>query len=260
MNGYTAMAFFDELHKIAADAEEEADKAKRIALLGGAGALGGTIAIPLAGQAAQAAAAREAAMEGGEELVGRLSKASPVPIVRDPRGGMGAYMSRRASKMMGMGDEAKILLPHGKGAGGVLAHEMGHAQFDKGLGGKLTQNIPARIAFGLSSLASPVAGAAAGYGIEDPRIGLGVAAGVPLAIAAPTLISEGVASFKGMRNLRRAGASPEQLRRAGKTLRRAFGTYAGKSLMDTGLGVGGYGVGRYVRKSSEPEVEAATEA
>lgn len=215
----------------------------------GAGTVGGAVSEA----AMMDAAKREAAMEGGEALFGNLEKASPVPVVRDPRGDMGAYMSERAVKMSGMGDEAKILLPHGKSPAGVLGHEMGHAQFDKKLLGKATQNIPARIAFNLSSLGSPLAGAAAGYGIDDKATGLGVAAGIPLAIAAPTLLSEGVASFKGMGNLRRAGANPAQLAAARKTLLRAFGTYAGKAGMDTGLGLGGYSVGRYMRGASEEE-------
>ena len=253
----TAAAFFDELTKIAkkqsADPETRMAEGRKMMGLGAAGAGAGMIGNAGAGAAMMDAAQREMAMEGGEEVFRNLEAASPVPVVRDPRGGMGAYASKPASKMMGLGDEAKIILPEGKSPAGVLGHEMGHAQFDKKFLGKATQNIPARIAFNLSTIGSPLAGAAAGYGIDDKATGMGVAAGIPLAIAAPTLLSEGVASVKGMGNLRRAGANPAQLAAARKTLLRAFGTYAGKAGMDTGLGLGGYGVGRYMRGASEAE-------
>lgn len=242
----------DEFIKIAKD-----DDGRKAMLAGAAGAGAGMVGSGLSAQAAGLAGEREAAMEGSDALRQTVAKGSPVPIKSNPmaaQAGGGAYANTRAAKMMGLGDEAQILVDStGKGPSSVLAHEIGHAKFDKSGLGKMTQNIPARLAFNMSSLASPLAGVGAGYGIDDDRKALAVSAGVPLAIAAPTLLSEGAATMKGLSHLRRAGATPAQMAAARKTLLRAFGSYAGKAGMDTGLGVGGYGVGRHLRGALEEE-------
>jgi len=118
----------------------------------------------------------------------------------------------------------------------ILAHEIGHAHFQKSMLGKLTQNIPARAAHALGPLAgfAPIAGDA----IRSTS-GKALAIAAPLLLAAPTLVSEGVATYKGHSLLTEAGASPEELSDYRKKMLHGFGTYAQSPIAGTALAASG---------------------
>ena len=59
----------------------------------------------------------------------------------------------------------------------------------------------------------------------------------PLITSAPMLISEAAASRKGIKYLKEQGASKEYLKEAKKHLGKAFGTYASKALVGSGVGL-----------------------
>ena len=59
---------------------------------------------------------------------------------------------------------------------------------------------------------------------------------VPLALSAPVLISEGMASKHGIKLLKESGAGKEAIKEAKKRLGKAFGTYATGALSAVGLG------------------------
>jgi hypothetical protein len=102
----------------------------------------------------------------------------------------------------------------------VLAHEVGHAHVDKHILGRLIQSRTARVASGV------VPGVLAGIGA-----GLLMAKGkkwgllLPAALAAPTILSEMLASHKGSKLLDEAKASPEQKGRYHDTMRRGLKSY-----------------------------------
>lgn len=115
----------------------------------------------------------------------------------------------------------------------LLAHEIGHANIEKSRLGRLLQNRYTLTAGGLSPVAGLASGGARGALAArrgDERDGLGATVGksliVPGLLAAPQLAYEGLASIKGMRMLRRAGASKPIVDNARKTLGRYWGTYA----------------------------------
>ena len=101
----------------------------------------------------------------------------------------------------------------------TLAHELGHAELDKRLWGKLVQNPIARGAFPWT----PVAGALGGVLLsKGKKLGLLL----PVATVAPTLISEGAASAKGKKLLKDVGATKKELEEYKKEMGMAFGTYS----------------------------------
>jgi len=100
----------------------------------------------------------------------------------------------------------------------TLAHELGHAELDKRLWGKIVQHPIARGAFPWT----PVAGAIGGVLLsKGKKMGMLL----PLATATPTLISEGMASSKGSKLLRDIGATKKEVDKYKKEMGGAFGTY-----------------------------------
>ena len=132
-----------------------------------------------------------------------LRAMSPVPVRSTPfaeHTGGGYFSSNPSDKHIGIHDTDPNV--H------VLAHEIGHAQFDDSLLGSIAQS---RIARGIGYIA-PFIGLAAGplmgsKGTERALKSLVLALG----LAAPTLLSEGVADYKGYKLLQQAGASDEEL-------------------------------------------------
>jgi hypothetical protein len=102
----------------------------------------------------------------------------------------------------------------------TLAHEIGHAQIDKHILGQLIQSRAARVASGI------VPGVLAGIGA-----GLLMAKGkkwgllLPAALAAPTVLSEMMASHKGSKLLDETGATAEQKESYRDRMRQGLGTY-----------------------------------
>jgi hypothetical protein len=90
----------------------------------------------------------------------------------------------------------------------ILAHEIGHARFHESGLGKVLQNPYVR---GGTTIASPMAAYAAGRFLPGWKAkALGIT-GAALGLNAPTLISEGVADYKGHKLLKELGATPEEL-------------------------------------------------
>lgn len=119
----------------------------------------------------------------------------------------------------------------------IVAHELGHGEIERSRLGRIFQNR-----------------ATAGLGTYAPHIGIasGVASGLsdnenvqragllaPVAMSAPQLGYEAVASLKGLRRMRRAGASKEQIRNARKTLAAAWGTYGTRAAVGAGSAYAG---------------------
>ena len=101
----------------------------------------------------------------------------------------------------------------------TLAHELGHAELDKRLWGKIVQSPVARGFFPWT----PVAGALGGVLLSrGKKLGLLL----PVATATPTLISEVGASAKGKKLLKDVGATKKELEKYKKEMKGAFGTYA----------------------------------
>ena len=90
----------------------------------------------------------------------------------------------------------------------ILAHEAGHAEFDRELLGKLVQSKMLR---GAAGMAIPIGTliAATATGSLARRIAL--SAGTAAALQVPLLTGEGVASMRGHKMLEEHGASTEQL-------------------------------------------------
>lgn len=145
----------------------------------------------------------------------------------------------------------------------VLAHELGHAQYDSGVknrnGGKLGKLAHDSRHF-LSTHEKPVKylrrgvgfyqGLKAGRDGEDKEH-LAKTIATSSLLESPTLVSEAMASRKGLQLLKQAGATKKQLKASRKSLGLAFGTYAvgaaGSVIKDLGM----YGAGRVIGKHTK---------
>ena len=117
----------------------------------------------------------------------------------------------------------------------VLAHEIGHANIDKSRLGRIVQN---NVTTHLGNLGgkSLVGGLSGGLsGMSDNQNVQRLGRWAPLLMAAPQLAYEGGASISGLMNLRRQGASSQQMRKAVGTLLPAWGTYAARPVISTGI-------------------------
>lgn len=90
----------------------------------------------------------------------------------------------------------------------ILAHELGHAEFDKTLLGRAVQSPVAR---GLSIPAMSIGMIIAATATGNLRQRLALSTGVVAAGQLPLLTGEGVAWYKGHKMLKEHGASPEEL-------------------------------------------------
>jgi hypothetical protein len=110
----------------------------------------------------------------------------------------------------------------------TLAHEVGHAHVDQHILGKLIQSRAARVASGI------VPGVLAGIGA-----GLLMAKGkkwgllLPAALAAPTVLSEALASHKGGKLLEEHGATEEQQQSYRNHMRQGMRSYLLAPLLGT---------------------------
>lgn len=143
----------------------------------------------------------------------------------------GHFSKKVVPKITGSDKSFVLMGSELKGNPHVLAHELGHAEFDKTMLGKATQNLP------VGQLRNPMLsmgiGAASGAltGMSDNETVQRVGRWAPLALQAPMLMSEAAASLKGHSNLKRLGATAEQLKRYRRTMLPAFGTYAGAAAL-----------------------------
>lgn len=114
----------------------------------------------------------------------------------------------------------------------TLAHELGHAEFDKGTLGRLVQSPLARAAAGMSvSIGAMIALTAEG----NLSRRLAMSTGAVAAGQIPLLTGEAVAWYKGHQMMKDHGASPEQLAHLRSQALRLGSTY----LQPAAVGLGG---------------------
>ena len=145
------------------------------------------------------------------------------------------------------------------GSASTLSHELGHGEYSldiaKGAGGKIGKfmhkaAVPSRVldhpAFFLPArLGNAYHGACAGRsskrkeleGEKDNMLNKHRAWALPAIIDAPKVISEGMASAKGYKMLKDAGASKKYLKHTKKDLTKAGLTYLGSAMMNSGVGL-----------------------
>lgn len=157
------------------------------------------------------------------ELWNKLREVSPVDVGIDDEAhihGGGFFDSKE--KRIGLSEKN----PHS------LAHEMGHAELDKNFLGRAVQHPVGRAVFPWT----PVAGALGGVLLSKGKK-MGVL--LPIMTAAPTLLSESLATRKGAKKLKEVGATEEEIDQYKKELKDSFGTYSSigpEAVMAGGLG------------------------
>ncbi len=159
---------------------------------------------------------KEAKESGEDTLFSRLRKSSPVPVTVDPKDPMfgsirGGYYDRDPNRI-GMAEENP----------NTLAHEIGHAEFDKSMLGRITQSRAAH----LGHMLGPIAASATGFIPTKTPTQKALALGLPLLATMPTMVSEGVASVKGHGKMKEHGATEEELSAYRRQLAKAYLTYA----------------------------------
>lgn len=151
--------------------------------------------------------------------------------------------------------------------GDLIAHEIGHAHFDKGEAkgvgekiGKAAHKIYLKGGAIQHLVAAPVAGIAAGIrsgrkkaekeaeGKEESKLNRHSAWAAPLAVQTPGLVSEAAASKYGYNLLKKAGASKKYLKHTKGKLLGAFGTYATIAAANAGTGELARGIAYRMRK------------
>jgi hypothetical protein len=139
----------------------------------------------------------------------QLVKSSPVPVRIDSEADRygGGYFDQ-AKKEIGLSEKNFT----------SLAHEVGHAQLDEHLLGRIIQSRIARLAYTMTPLAAMGAGMLLAKGKKWGLL-------LPIATVAPTLISEHMATDRGGRQLEKLRASPDQIREYKDTLAKSFKTY-----------------------------------
>ena len=143
------------------------------------------------------------------ELWNKLRGISPVKVKIDRKAAMhgGGYFDQQA-KMIGMSTKDYE----------TLAHEIGHAELDKRILGKLLQHPINRAFFPWT----PVAGALAGVGLAK---GKKWPLAIPALTSLPTLLSERWATRKGSKALKGVGATKKEIEDYKKVLKESGGTY-----------------------------------
>lgn len=164
----------------------------------------------------------------------QIEQGSPVPVLPHTLAkqvGGGAFLNRDHGDIKA----PSIVVDPDAPDQNILAHEIGHAQFQDSALGKFTQHPVARGA----QLAAPLASYAAGRYLPSSKLkALGIGA-ASLGLSAPTLISEGAADYKGYQYLKGLGASEEELEAYVKKLMLLQSTYAMLPLASAGLGAVG---------------------
>jgi hypothetical protein len=242
------------------------------------------------------AMAAEGALPGAEQLYERVRAASPVPVAEVPNfhnamfnpggsvvdkaerlGGIFGEKVREAAREVASQtpigqaqtaaraagvniEQPNIMMGSGFKQPSILSHELGHSELNRGVG-RLLQNRVTSFAHEVGKPIAGVVGLGTALASDDPRVQAAGALG-GAALTLPGLGYEGLASFKGLRRLREAGATPEQLQHASRVLKNAFGTYGGRSLAAVGAGVAGTGLGiggKAIYRGMKGEEKAAAE-
>lgn len=114
----------------------------------------------------------------------------------------------------------------------VLAHELGHADIDRNIVGKMIQNKVTSQAYPWTPVAGAVGGALLSRGKKWGAL-------LPIATAAPTLLSEWLATRNGAKRLEGAGATPEEVDMYRSSMSDSASTYHAiipETLLAGGLG------------------------
>ena len=145
---------------------------------------------------------------------------------------------------------------------GSLGHEAGHAYYEKQIAGKIKgkgaadkigkyshkayfkMGGTAGTFMGLSPLSGIASGAISGTraakkeakGEKESKLNRHMAWALPVMVAAPGLVAEGMASRKGIRMLKESGASKKIINNAKKSLAGAWGTYGALTAANAGVG------------------------
>ena len=136
-------------------------------------------------------------------LAKELLRRSDVPVHVDERAsrhGGGAFY-------YGAKDPFVVVHPELATHTGLLAHELGHADFHKTVPGRLTQNVAGRVAYAALPLVATIASIAP----KEPKHKIFASAAAIALLSAPTLISEHRANAHGRKLLAKANATEEQL-------------------------------------------------
>lgn len=145
---------------------------------------------------------------------------------------------------------------------GALGHEAGHAYYEKQMVGKIKgkgaadkigkyshkayfkMGGSAGTFMGLSPLSGIASGTISGIraakkeakGEKESKLNRHMAWALPVMVAAPGLVAEGMASRKGIKMLKESGASKKIINKAKKSLAGAWGTYGSLTAANAGVG------------------------
>lgn len=139
----------------------------------------------------------------------------------------------------------------------AIAHELGHAidQTEGGVGSKIRNSMDSvdKAALPTSATTGLLSGInserLARKGKKEGLISKHSSWAVPVLMNTPILINEAVASRKGYKVLKDAGATKDQLKNARNTMIGAYGSYASRTIGDVGVGLVSRGVGKLAGKS-----------
>jgi len=134
-------------------------------------------------------------------------------------------------------DSAKKVIGLDKKDFSLLAHELGHAELDKGLLGRMLQNRIARLAYMRSGIASIGAGILMAKGKKWGLL-------LPAIAVAPTWASEALATSKGRKLLDELKAGKKQMQRFEDVTRRGIASYVAKPFMESFGGVVSYALSK----------------
>lgn len=181
--------------------------------------------------------------EEGKKIVDKMVKNSGTRVVDASIGDLGPAYNFKD----------KTVYKAGSNNPGVIAHELGHAHYDKqttktGIG-KLSHKGYKRTGGGLSySVFSPMTGVVAGRvsgkraakaeaeGKKESKLNRHAAWAAPLAVQGAGLVAEAAASRKGLKMMKSAGASKKMISQAKKDLGAAWVTYGSRGVMNAGIG------------------------
>jgi hypothetical protein len=235
MNTTTALAFADELQKIAAAKKpkkltplQEEEAAQKRVLRGAGGVAGMAAGTTGLGMLALSPSKNPATNENVAAIKQHMKVRGPVDVERPGMfdfgmSGRGSYAKPR--EFTGQKGNSSIFL--GRGAGeAVAAHEMGHVKnwqkAGKGVMGRIARyaNLPARIRPIQQGL--PIGSMAYSAGADDPSL---TPAAINAGVFAPALVDEAMASGRAVGYMTKKHGLGKGLMRSSKLLP-AFGTYA----------------------------------
>lgn len=173
---------------------------------------------------------------------------------------------------IGLGKDIKnkkdliLLGDEGFSSSAILSHELGHSQYTTGLGrsGSKVGKIAHKLYQPSKKLSAPV-GIVAGFhsgvqaekakqeGKKESKLNRALPIVTSIAMSTPMLVSEGLASKKGIELLKKSGASKELINEAKKKLALAGSTYVAKAGRDAVLSETGRLVGKGWAKHKNKE-------